>query len=97
MPEQPHTDRDPAFADAPAAGPRVNAPDREDGIVDGDAATHLEALVLDAVAPATPTAGAEGLLIETPLVSVTWRGSGPFGCPPFRSFGGLALRGEVAH
>ena len=64
MPEQPHTDRDPAFADAPAAGPRVNAPDREDGIVDGDAATHLEALVLDAVAPATPTAGAEGLLIE---------------------------------
>jgi hypothetical protein len=35
-----------------------------DDIVDGDAATHLEALVFGAVAPAPPTAGAEGLPLE---------------------------------
>jgi hypothetical protein len=33
-------------------------------IVDGDAATHLEALVVEAVAPASPAAGAGGLPIE---------------------------------
>ena len=36
----------------------------DDDIVDGDAATHLEALVFGAVAPAPPTAGAEGLPLE---------------------------------
>jgi hypothetical protein len=36
----------------------------DDDIVDGDAATHLEALVFGAVAPAPPTAGAEGLPVE---------------------------------
>ena len=36
----------------------------DDDIVDGDAATHLEALVIGAVAPAPPTAGAEGLPLE---------------------------------
>jgi len=42
----------------------VNAPDREDEIVDGDAATHLEALVAGAVAPAAPIVAGEGLPIE---------------------------------
>jgi len=64
MTEQPHADRDPALADAPGAGHGASTPDREDDIVDGDAATHLEALVFGAVAPAPPTAGAEGLPIE---------------------------------
>jgi hypothetical protein len=36
----------------------------DDDIVDGDAATHLEALVIGAVAPVPPTAGAEGLPLE---------------------------------
>ncbi len=49
--------------DATPAQPH-DAPEPEDGIVDGDAATHLEALVSLAVAPARPTAGAEGLPIE---------------------------------
>ena len=64
MTEQPHADGDRAFADAPAPGRGANASDRDDDIVDGDAATHLEALVFGAVAPAPPTAGAEGLPIE---------------------------------
>ena len=51
--------RRPAFA-----GGGSTAPDNEVEIVDGDAATHLEALVFGAVAPAPPTAGAEGLPIE---------------------------------
>lgn len=38
--------------------------DHDDQIVDGDAATHLEALVFSAVAPAPPMAGGEGLPIE---------------------------------
>ena len=44
--------------------PPHDAPEPDDAIVDGDAATHLEALVSLAVAPAPPTAGAEGLPIE---------------------------------
>jgi hypothetical protein len=64
MTEQPHADRDRAFADAPAPGRGANASDRDDDIVDGDAATHLEALGFDAVAPAPPTVGAEGIPIE---------------------------------
>ena len=64
MTEQPHADGDRAFADAPAPGRGANASDRDDDIVDGDAATHLEALGFDAVAPAPPTVGAEGIPIE---------------------------------
>ena len=55
MTEQPRADASQAFA---------GAPDLDDQIVDGDAATHLEALVFGSVAPAPPQAGAEGLPIE---------------------------------
>jgi len=64
MTEQPHADRDRVFADSAAAGSGSSAPDHDDDIVDGDAATHLEALGLGAAAPAPPTVGAEGLPIE---------------------------------
>jgi hypothetical protein len=64
MTEQPHAERDQVFAHSAGAGGGASAPDRDDDIVDGDAATHLEALVSGAVAPAPPTAGAEGLPIE---------------------------------
>jgi hypothetical protein len=64
MTEQPDADGDGVLAGVPAAGQRANVPDRDDDIVDGDAATHLEALVFGAVAPAPHTAGAEGLPIE---------------------------------
>ena len=63
MTEHRHADAVPATADSPADR-GASAADREDAIVDGDAATHLEALVFGAVAPAPPTAGAEGLPIE---------------------------------
>ena len=55
MTEQPRADASQAFA---------GAPDLDDQIVDGDAATHLEALVFGAVAPAPLQAGAAGLPIE---------------------------------
>jgi hypothetical protein len=55
MTELPRADGSQALADAA---------DRDEAIVDGDAATHLEALVFDAVAPPPPKAGAEGILIE---------------------------------
>lgn len=64
MTELPHAGGDRASADASAPERGVNAPDRDVDIVDGDAATHLEALVFDAVAPAPPSAGAEGIPIE---------------------------------
>jgi hypothetical protein len=64
MTEQHHADRDRVPAGSAAAGDGVSAPDRDDDIVDGDAATHLEALGFDAIAPAPPTVGAEGLPIE---------------------------------
>jgi hypothetical protein len=46
------------------AGPGPEVPEQDDDIVDGDAATHLEALVRAAVAPAPATTGADGLPIE---------------------------------
>ncbi len=55
MTEQSRDDGSQAFADAA---------DRDDEIVDGDAATHLEALVFGAVSAAPSSAGAEGLPIE---------------------------------
>ena len=55
---------DRALAGLAAPGSGASAPDRDDEIVDGDAATHLEALVFGAVAPAAPTTGTEGLPIE---------------------------------
>jgi hypothetical protein len=55
MTDQPLTSASQAF---------VDAADVDDQIVDGDAATHLEALVLGAVAVGPPPAGAEGLPIE---------------------------------
>jgi hypothetical protein len=41
-----------------------DAPDRDDGIVDGDAATHLEGLFFGVLPPAHATTGAEGLPLE---------------------------------
>ena len=55
MTEQPDADDDPALA---------GAPDRDADVVDGDAATYLEALGLGLVAPALSTARAEGLPLE---------------------------------
>jgi hypothetical protein len=55
MTEQPRPDDTTAMADAAI---------RDDEIVDGDAATHLEALVFSTVLPEPPKAGAEGLPIE---------------------------------
>jgi hypothetical protein len=54
----------PASSEFPVADRGANAKDRIDEIVDGDAATHLEALGFGAVAPAPPTVGVEGLPIE---------------------------------
>jgi len=55
---------DQASSEVPVADRGANAKDRIDEIVDGDAATHLEALVFGAVAPAPPAVGVEGLPIE---------------------------------
>jgi hypothetical protein len=57
---------DPAIADPadPATGLEAIVPERDENIVDGDAATHLEALVVEVVAPPPPTARVEGLPIE---------------------------------
>src|SRR5664280_3605286 len=55
MTEQPRPDDTTAMADAAI---------HDDEIVDGDAATHLEALVFSTVLPEPPKAGAEGLPIE---------------------------------
>lgn len=63
MTEQRRAGGDPATVDAPA-GRGAGAVDREDDVVDGDAATYLEALVFGPVAPAPRTAPAEGLPIE---------------------------------
>jgi hypothetical protein len=49
---------------AAAVATSAQAPDSADDIVDGDAATHLEALVLDALTLAEVTARAEGLPLE---------------------------------
>lgn len=64
MTEQPHVGGDLIVPNVPAADDGAIAPDRDEAIVDGDAATHLEALVFEAVAPPPPTAGAEGIQIE---------------------------------
>jgi hypothetical protein len=58
-----HADSDQFLEETPVAGLNTDAPDRDVDIVDGDAATHLEALVFGALAPAQ-AAGAEGLPIE---------------------------------
>jgi hypothetical protein len=63
-PSKPDADSDPLLAETPAAGLNTDAPDRDNDIVDGDAATHLEALVFGALAPAQATAAAEGLPLE---------------------------------
>lgn len=62
-PSKPHADSDQFAAGTPVAGLNPDPLDRDADIVDGDAATHLEALVFGALAPAQ-TAGAEGLPIE---------------------------------
>jgi hypothetical protein len=64
MTEHRHPDGQPAAVDQLSTGGGSTGLDNEVEIVDGDAATHLEALVFAAVAPAPPTAGAEGLPIE---------------------------------
>jgi hypothetical protein len=66
MTEQPHADGDGTLGGVAGASQRADIPDRDDEavIVDGDAATHLEALVFGAVAPAPPSAGVDGLPIE---------------------------------
>jgi hypothetical protein len=64
MTEQHDADRGRLSADSAAAGGGADAFGRDDNIVDGDAATHLEALGFDAVGPAPSTTGAEGLPIE---------------------------------
>ena len=55
MTQEPHAGTDPASA---------GTADHDDEIVDGDAATHLEALVFSAAAPAPLMAAGEGLPIE---------------------------------
>ena len=64
MTEQRRVDDDQAVPEEPVDALRPVVPDVDDSIVDGDAATHLEALVVAAVAPAPPTVGEEGLPIE---------------------------------
>jgi hypothetical protein len=66
MTDQPRADGDQAIADAldSATGLEATVTERDDNIVDGDAATHLEALVVEAVAPPPPTERVEGLPIE---------------------------------
>ncbi len=66
MTDQPRADGDQAVAAAlgPATTLDAIVPERDDDIVDGDAATHLEALVVEAVAPPTAAERAEGLPIE---------------------------------
>jgi len=64
MTEQPRAGDELPNPNIPAAADGAIAPELDDAIVDGDAATHLEALVYETVLPAPPTAGAEGLQIE---------------------------------
>jgi hypothetical protein len=64
MTEQPYPDRLRALADAAAAGPKGSARERDVDIVDGDAATHLEALVSDAAAATGPFTRTEGVPLE---------------------------------
>ena len=62
MTRGPQPDGEGAIAAAVASN--AEAPDGADDIVDGDAATHLEALVLDSLTLAEVTARAEGLPLE---------------------------------
>ena len=64
MTQQLSAENDQASSAVLVADRGPNAPDRIDEIVDGDAATHLEALVFGAVAPAPAAVGVEGLPIE---------------------------------
>jgi hypothetical protein len=66
MTDQPSADGDQAVEDAIAPGTGLEAivPERDDDIVNGDAATHLEALVVEVVAPPPVKERAEGLPIE---------------------------------
>jgi hypothetical protein len=59
-PSKPHADSNHFLAEIRAGGLKADAPDRDNDIVDGDAATHLEALVSGALAPAQAPAGVEG-------------------------------------
>lgn len=65
MTDKPRTDDDRAIADPvdPVTGLDAIVPERDDDIVNGDAATHLEALVVEVVAP-PPRKDIEGLPIE---------------------------------
>jgi hypothetical protein len=66
MTDQPSPDGDQAVEDpiAPGTGLDAIVPERDDDIVNGDAATHLEALVVEVVAPPPVSERAEGLPIE---------------------------------
>jgi hypothetical protein len=66
-PRKPHADRDQFLAEAQAAGLNADALDRDNDIVDGDAATHLESLVVGPLAPAAAPAGADGQAEGLPL------------------------------
>ena len=63
-PTKPHGDADQAFPDTLAPDEAAIAPVLDDDIVDGDAATHLEALVFGGPAATQSTLGAEGLPLE---------------------------------
>jgi hypothetical protein len=63
-PSKPNADSDQLLAETPADGLTADVQDRDDDIVDGDAATHLEALLFGPLASAQATAVAEGLPLE---------------------------------
>jgi hypothetical protein len=61
---KPHADADAAALDTPVADEPAIVPDRDDAIVDGDAATHLEALVFGGLGATEDPIRAEGLPLE---------------------------------
>ena len=63
-PSKPHADADGAVLDTSSAGEPGFTPERDNDIVDGDAATHLEALVFGGLAATQATIKAEGLPLE---------------------------------
>jgi len=62
--EHPASDSGHIFGDAVSPERRADLLEHDDDAVTGDAATYLEALVVEAVQPAAPTAGGEGLPLE---------------------------------
>ncbi|MFI5262342.1 MAG: hypothetical protein ACHQZR_07305 [Candidatus Limnocylindrales bacterium] len=64
MSELPPASSERIFGDAVAPEQRADLLEHDDEAVTGDAATYLEALVVEAVAPLPPTAGSEGLPLE---------------------------------